>query len=160
MEGSMIAVKIDIKAQKVVDRFGRMLRRLPKISEEIAKEIAEEYAESLRNVAKTAFTFPTGKLYKSIKVKRIKASPNEYTYGVAMVRYAMFVDRGRRKGKAPPNIAKIRAWAEKAGFSSWWLRTTIARHGTRPRKFIYPASVRARQNIKRILSEKAKKLVR
>lgn len=153
----MITINIDTK--RVEDRFGRMLRRLPTISEEIAKEIAEEYAESLTKISQIAFTFP--RRYMGISKKgsiRAVKLEKKHTWGVKMPYYALYVDKGRRPGKWPPNVAQIRRWARLARMSTWYLRKTIGKHGTKPRKFIWPAVMMSRYRIKDIIRNNMRKL--
>lgn len=55
-----------------------------------------------------------GDLSKSIKLDKISNKKGNYTFKYTMLRYGIFVDKGRKPGKMPP-IKSIKKWCDKKG---------------------------------------------
>jgi len=124
-------------ADKIIDNLGRIRDRLPKYMQNALKQSAEIYAETIKQHAK--FTFPRGSLKQRIKTKMARSSSRRRAvWIVQMPYYAWAVEYGRKAGRMPPNNAKIQRWARLAGMSPFYLRKTIAKHGTTARPFIRP----------------------
>ena len=157
-----MTIYVDVDTRRVEDKLGRMLRKIPQISDDTARQIAEVYAKRIHAEASHVFSYPRrsqGMLRRgAIRAARVKRDAKDSVWGVAMPTYGIIVDKGRSPGRAPPDSPVIRKWASAAGINTWWLRRSIARHGTRPRKFIYPAILKAKSDVRKIIKTGLKKM--
>lgn len=55
-----------------------------------------------------------GNLSKSIKLNKVIKKNNSYIFKYTMLKYGIFVDKGRRKGKMPP-LKAIKEWCSSKG---------------------------------------------
>jgi len=68
------------------------------------------------------------------------------------VRYAYWVEHGRKPGRPPPTDA-IAGWARRHGANPFVVARAIGRHGTRARPFVAPSYTRNRTRIKKIFED-------
>lgn len=57
-----------------------------------------------------------GDLSRSIKLDKVSNKNGKYTFKYTMLKYGIFVDKGRKKGKMPP-INSIKKWCERKGIN-------------------------------------------
>lgn len=74
------------------------------------------------------------------------------------VRYGLWVERGRRPGKAPP-IEAIAGWARRHGVNPFVVARAIARKGTRPQPFVEPSLQRNLPALRRMFGRIGFRLV-
>ena len=74
------------------------------------------------------------------------------------VRYGLWVERGRRPGKAPP-IEAIAGWARRHGVNPFVVARAIARRGTRPQPFVEPSLQRNLPALRRMFGRIGFRLV-
>jgi hypothetical protein len=98
-------------------------------------------ADARRNVKRD-----TGRLQNSI-TGTITGGGGNLTGRVGpSVKYGVYVERGRRPGKAPP-LAAVSGWARRHGVSPYVVARAIGRRGVRAAPFLIPAYEKNRARI-------------
>lgn len=68
------------------------------------------------------------------------------------VRYAIYVEKGRRPGRYPP-IDAVAGWARRHGVHPFLVARAIARRGVKPRPFVEPALTKHKSAIVRMFDK-------
>lgn len=74
------------------------------------------------------------------------------------VRYAYWVEHGRKAGRAPP-VAAVSGWARRHGVDPFVLARAIGRKGTKAQPFVAPSLTRNRSRINKLFAEIGAKVV-
>lgn len=89
----------------------------------------------------------------------IKGSGGNLTGQVGpSVRYAYWVEHGRKAGKRPP-IAAIEGWARRHGANPFQVAKAIGRRGTKAQPFVAPSYTRNRARINKLFADIGAKVV-
>jgi hypothetical protein len=149
----MITVRMQFDESGIFGSNSHLSRRIKYYKTVIPKEIAEIYANAIIEVAKAKFSHPRPYLVNYIKPKKM----NDDSWIVTAPAYAAIVDRGRKPGKAPPaSDIHLAQWAKAANINLFWLRYSIANHGTRPKNFIRPGMTLARARVRELMMRRTK----
>jgi len=142
--------------------FPEFGRRLSQYDERQRQEIRQTMtaglilleADQRRNVAQD-----TRRLMSSITHELDARSLTTITGRVGpTVRYGLWVERGRRPGKAPP-IEAIAGWARRHGVNPFVVARAIARRGTRAQPFVEPSLQRNLPALRRMFARIGFRLV-
>ena len=130
-----MALTIKIEGLKELQKS---FSKSPEMTKRIMGEAMDLSVMRIKNTAKSKAPVDTGRLRNSIKDK-VKFAIRDITGVVnADVKYAPWVEFGRRSGKAPPASA-LRTWARKRGINEFALAKAIARKGVKAQPFMQPA---------------------
>lgn len=113
------------------------------------EKMMDIFVRDMKNAAKAKrMKHPRGELSRSVRKRKETATADNITWTLVMHPYGIVVDRGRAPGKWPPDVPKIRRWAQAEGIPVNVLRRKISM-GTKGKNFISPTLKRSLYKVKK-----------